>query len=278
MGKSRLSIWALGFALLVTADVRAEPAKEDYRIGPEDILSISVWDNKDLDQVVFVRPDGKISLPLVGQVQAGGLTVTELTGRLAEQYSETIKGAQVTVGVREIRSRTVFFVGGVAKPGPLQLTQDLTFLQAIALAGGPAPTGDLGAAFVIRGEKVVPVDYLEMIQTGDATGNIRLQPGDTVVVPTAAVVFMQGEVKSPGLVRFSRELTLLRAVAQAGGFTALAAPRRVTVLRDNGAKSEKIHFDVYEMMRQPDTAPDAQLKPNDLVIVPQRLPGVLPGG
>src|SRR5215510_735455 len=98
--------------------------ESDYRIGTDDLLEITVWDNKDLDQVVFVRPDGKISLPLIGEVRAGGLTVAELTTTLTDLYGQTVKGAHVTVGVKEIRSRPVFFVGGVARPGPLQLTQD----------------------------------------------------------------------------------------------------------------------------------------------------------
>ena len=87
---------------------------------------ISVWDQKDLDQVVFVRPDGKISLALVGEVDAGGLTVADLAARLTTLYSQTVKGAQVTVSVREIRSRPIYFMGGVGRPGTMQLTQDLT--------------------------------------------------------------------------------------------------------------------------------------------------------
>src|SRR5262245_40646304 len=111
------------------------PASNDaFVIGPDDILAVSVWDNKELDQVVTVRPDGKISLPLVGEVQAGGRTVADLTEELNKLYGETTKGARATVSLREIRSRPVYFMAGVVKPGPMQLTPELTLLQDLPLA------------------------------------------------------------------------------------------------------------------------------------------------
>src|SRR5262245_51950069 len=137
----------------------------DYRIGPGDVLSITVWDNRDLDQKVFVRPDGKISLTLLGQIDAGGLTVAELATALSDMYSKTVKGAQVVVDVLEIRSRAIYFVGGVMKPGPLQLmTQDVTLLQAISMVGGVSQGGNLESAIVLRGDQVIPVDFVKLIQ------------------------------------------------------------------------------------------------------------------
>jgi polysaccharide export outer membrane protein len=266
--RRRLVVLAL-LALLGPAAGAASAAA--YRIGPDDVLAISVWDNKDLDQVVFVRPDGRISLPLVGEVEAAGLTVAQLSARLTELYGRTVRGAQVTVTVREIRSRPVFFVGGVARPGPLQLTQDLTLLQAIAAVGGLAPTADLESAYVLRGNTRIPVDFARLIQKGDATQNITLQPGDTVVVPVAEFVYVQGEVKSPGPVKFTRDLTLLRAIVQAGGFTPLAAPKRVTLLREEGDKKQTLRINVSRIIESPGEAKDIPLKPNDIITVPQRL-------
>lgn len=247
------------------------PVPPDYRIGVDDVLAISVWDNKDLDQVVFVRPDGRISLPLLGEVKAGGLTVAELARRLSEEYQKTVKGAQVTVSVREIRSRPVFFVGGVARPGPMQLTQDLTLLQAISLAGGLLPTADLESAFVLRGNQRIPVDFERLIQKADISQNLRLQPGDTVVVPVADLVYVQGEVKAPGAVKYTKDLTVVKAIVMTGGFTPLAAPKRVTLLRNSGGKRENLRINVQQIMSEPDSAPDLPLKPNDIIIVPQRL-------
>jgi polysaccharide export outer membrane protein len=263
---------ALFLVTLVAAPSRAQqPVPPDYRIGVDDVLAISVWDNKDLDQVVFVRPDGRISLPLLGEVKAGGLTVAELARKLSEEYQKTVKGAQVTVSVREIRSRPVFFVGGVARPGPMQLTQELSLLQAISLAGGLLPAADLESAFVLRGNQRIPVDFVRLIQKADITQNLRLQPGDTIVVPVAEVVYVQGEVKAPGTVKYTRDLTVVKAIVMTGGFTPLAAPKRVTLLRNDGGKRENLRLNVQQMMSDPESAPDLPLKPNDVIIVPQRL-------
>jgi len=241
----------------------------DYRIGPDDVLVITVWDQKDLDQTVQVRPDGKISLPLVGEMDAGGLTVAELSSRLTTLYSRTVKGAQVTVSVKEIRSRPVYFIGGVAKPGPLQLTQDLTLLQALSSVGGALPTADLESAFVQRGTNRIPINIQEIMR-GNMAQNVRLQPGDTVVLPNAATVYVQGEVKTPGQVKFVKDLTVMTAIAAAGGFTPMASPRRVTVTRGEGSKKETFRVNVNDIMSDPESK-DLLLKPNDIVIVPQRL-------
>ncbi len=282
-----MRLWAAVVMALVLSPSPGPVSGQDevpYRIGPDDVLVVSVWDNKDLDQEVFVRPDGKVSLPLAGEIQAGGLTVAELTSKLAEIYGNYVQGARVTVGVREIRSRPIFFVGGVGRAGvgpggpataagagTMQLTQGLRLLQAISLAGGLVPGADLESSFVLRGDKRIPVDFVKLIQRGDLSQNIRLEPGDTIVVPVADGVFVQGEVRTPGIVRFSRDLTIVRAIAQAGGFTPLAAPSRVTVLRNEGGKRENIKVDVADLIDRPHVKEDVPLRPNDIVIVPQRL-------
>jgi len=93
------------------------PAEKDYIIGPEDLLEIQVWGNKDLNQQVFVRPDGRTSLPLVGEIAVAGKSVQQLQDHLTNVYEKTVKGAVVTVIVKEIRSRPVYFIGGFGKPG-----------------------------------------------------------------------------------------------------------------------------------------------------------------
>jgi polysaccharide export outer membrane protein len=267
-----LGLYLCAATVLLTLLSRSiEAADPDYRIGTDDVLSIAVWDQKDLDQTVFVRPDGKISLPLVGEVHAAGLTVAELASRLNKQYSQTVRGAQVTVIVKEIRSRPVFFLGGVVRQGPLQLTQELTVLQALSAVGGPVPTADLEGAFVLRGDRRIPVDLVRIMQKGDVSQNVKLLPGDTVVVPNADAVYVQGEVKTPGQVKYSRDLTVVTAIAAAGGFTPMASPGRVQVLRAEGSKKESFRVDVGDIISDPTNAKDVPLRPNDIVIVPQRL-------
>ena len=179
---------------------------------------------------MFVRPDGKISLPLVGELQAGGKTVQQLQDALAELYAQSVKEANVTVMVKEIKSRPVFFSGEFAKTGPLQLTRDLTVLQAVSVIGGLLPTADPASGFVLRDGKIIPVDFTRLIQMGDVSQNLKLQPGDSIVAPTAESVFVQGEVKTPKVIKLTKDLTILRAVSEAGGVTDHAAPGPVVII------------------------------------------------
>ena len=268
----RLSLPALVVALVwLLSAVHGHGAEEPYVIGAPDVLEIQVWDNKDLNQTVFVRPDGKISLPLIGEIQAGGKTVHQLQDALAEAYTKTVKGANVTVVVKEIKSRPVYFIGGFTKPGVEQLTRDLTLLQAISIAGGLLATADGDNGFVLRGERRIPVDFTKLMQKGDLSQNFKLEAGDSVVVPVADAVYVHGEVKTPGAIKSTGDLTVLRAISQAGGLTPLAATGRVEILRSQGEKKEQIKVDLDKMMRSPVENPDFRLKPNDIVFVPQRL-------
>ncbi len=244
---------------------------KDFIVGTEDVIEVQVWDNKDLNQVVFVRPDGKTSLPLAGEIQAAGKTVQELQDYLSAVYSKTVKGAAVTVIIREIRSRPIYFVGGFGKPGAMQLTRDLNLLQAVALVGGVAQGADAEKGFVLRKDKQIPIDFTKLTQKGDLTQNIKLEPGDSIVVPVADIVYVQGEVRTPGGVKYTQDLTLVRAITQAGGLTQMAAGGRVDILRGKGEKKERIRVDVDKMMRAGDGSHDVLVKPDDIILVPQRL-------
>lgn len=251
--------------------IPSHAADEAYVIGTADVLEIQVWDNKDLNQTVFVRPDGKISLPLIGETQAGGKMVKQLQDSLAELYAATIKGANVTVIVKEIRSRPVYFIGGFAKPGVEQLARDLRLVQAIAIVGGLLPTADGDNGFILRGDRRIPIDFTRLIQKGDVSQDIQLEPGDAVVAPLADAVYVHGEVKAPGPIKSTGDLTVLRAISQVGGVTPMAATSRVEILRAQGEKKERIRVDLDKMMKAPGENPDMRLKPNDIVFVPQRL-------
>jgi polysaccharide biosynthesis/export protein len=246
------------------------PAGKDYIIGAEDVLDIQVWGSNDLNQIVFVRPDGRLSLPLVGEIAVAGKTVQQLQDHLLGVYEKTVKGAVVTVIVKEIKSRPVYFVGGFAKPGVLQLTGDLTLLQAISIMGGVLPDADGEKGFLLRRDQKVPIDFNRLAQRGDLSQNPKLEPGDSVVVPLADSVYVNGEVKKPGPVKYAGDLTLLKALTQAGGLTPLAAGSRVDVIRGSAEKKDRIRVDVDRIMRSPDGNQDVRLQPNDIITVPQR--------
>jgi polysaccharide biosynthesis/export protein len=159
----------------------------DYVIGPEDVLSIVFWREKEMSTDVVVRPDGKISVPLLKDMQAAGYTPDQLTTALVKAASKFIGQPNATVVVKAINSRKVFIVGKVAKPGAFALTTDMTVLQLIALAGDVLEYAKSKNVVVVRktddGEQRLKFNYKDVLQGKAAAQNILLKPGDTVIVP-----------------------------------------------------------------------------------------------
>ncbi len=260
-------------------------SEEEYVIGVDDILHIQVWDYKELDQVAPVRPDGKISFPLVGEVRASGLTASQLTTLLTERLSKSVRNPNVSVVVQEIRSFRVYLVGQVAKPGVYPIKAGTPLLQALTLAGGPAPGADLSASYIVRGDQRIPVDLRRLMQDADLSQNIALKTDDTILVPEIVArqnsVFIMGEVAKPGSYPRVEGLTVMKLVSLAGGFTKFAAPGRITVIRENGverttselkAKQKvRLRVNANAIQRDPEGNQDLVLEAGDVVVVPQAL-------
>jgi polysaccharide export outer membrane protein len=156
-----------------------------YVIGAADVLSIVFWRDKDMSGDVIVRPDGKISVPLLNEIQAAGLTPAELRERLTTDSKQFIGNPNITVVVKQINSRKVFITGEVAKPGPYSLDSPMTVLQLIALAGGLTPFADGKKIMIVRSEKGKPVTIAFNYRDVDKNlqqNILELRPGDTVVV------------------------------------------------------------------------------------------------
>jgi len=245
----------------------------EYVIGAADVLFISVLGNKDLDTVSSVTPGGKISFPLVGDVQAAGLTAEELADVLTRMLGEKIRNPVVSVSLREINSYRVYVLGGVARPGVLSSKSQITLLQALALAGGLTPGADLTLGYVARGNRRVDADFRKLVVQGDLSQNIILKPEDVVVVPASSknAVFVMGEVKNPGPIPLEQEggLTILQVLARAGGFSQFAKPSRTVIIREEGSGKQIIPVDVEKIIDNPQGGKDVVLKPGDVVFVPQ---------
>jgi polysaccharide export outer membrane protein len=159
----------------------------DYVIGPEDILTIVFWREKDLSSDVIVRPDGRISLPVLQDVSAAGLTPEQLRDSLTKTAERFVEDPNVTVVVKEIRSRRVFITGMVARPGPYNITSPMTVVQLIAFAGGVLEYADAKSIVIMRSESSKDVsykfNYKEVSEGKNLKQNIQLKPGDTVIVP-----------------------------------------------------------------------------------------------
>ena len=158
-----------------------------YVIGTDDVLSIVYWKDKDMSADAKVRPDGRIALPLINEVQAAGLTPQQLHTRLTEESKKYMEDANITVVVREINSRKAFITGEVHKPGPYPLTQATTVMQLISMAGGLREYADAKKIMIMRSENgrqvSLPFNYKDVAAGKKLTQNIELKPGDTVVVP-----------------------------------------------------------------------------------------------
>lgn len=170
-----------------TNGVAATALPRDYVVGPEDVLSIVFWRDKDMSADVVVRPDGMISLPLLNDVQAAGYTPEQLSQSLEKAGAKFLAEPNVTVIVKEIHSRKVFIVGQVAKPGAFPLTGEMNVLQLIALAGGVLEYANAKNIAVVRKddghERRIRVNYQDVLKGKNIDQNILLKPGDTVIVP-----------------------------------------------------------------------------------------------
>ena len=158
----------------------------EYRLGPEDVLHISVWENRELTLDVVVRPDGKISFPLIQDVQAEGLTAAELAHVVQQKLVVYIKEPQVSVIVSQVNAPKIYVLGNVTRPGPYPLRSDTSILQALSLAGGFTQFASPRSIKLVRGtgakQEVRKVNYYSLIDDG-GEGNYILKPGDTIVVP-----------------------------------------------------------------------------------------------
>jgi len=262
-------------ALLLTA-APAAAEDGDYRIGIDDVLQVIVWGNKDLEQTVAVRPDGKISFPLAGEIKAAGLTVPELTETLTKKLSGPVKNPNVSVMVKEIRSYRVYLVGRVEKPGVHPIKAGTPLLQALTLAGGVSAGADLSSAYVIRGNEKIPVDLRKLIQQGDLSQNIALTTEDTVVVPEATTatseiggsqIYLLGKFAKPGVYPIKQDLPVLHALFLAGGMAPGADPKNAFLVRD----STRTPIDIDRLIQQGDLSQNLTLKAGDTLTLPEGL-------
>ncbi len=162
-------------------------AKEAFYLGSGDVLHISVWKDEALTREAIVRPDGRISFPLAGEVSAAGRTIHEVQQELTQKLEPYVPDSPVTVMLSQLRSARIYVVGKVNKPGMFLLEAKTNVMQAIALAGGLTRFADKDDICVLRqgpdGQQAIPFDYGEVVRAEGLEANIQLQSGDTVVVP-----------------------------------------------------------------------------------------------
>ena len=173
-------------------DEAAKPVSKEFLLGPEDVLEVTVWRNQDLSRTVVVRPDGKISLPLIGDVQASGLNSSQVAAKIAARLTEFKENPNVSVSLKEVNSYFIYVLGEVLKPGKYPLKSYATVLQGVSMAGGFTPFASKNRMQVIRTQTNevgkenqirIPVPYNELISGKGEIENFILKSGDTIVVP-----------------------------------------------------------------------------------------------
>ena len=173
-------------------DEVAKPVSKEFLLGPEDVLEVTVWRNQDLSRTVVVRPDGKISLPLIGDVQASGLNASQVSAKIAARLTEFKENPNVSVSLKEVNSYFIFVLGEVLKPGKYPLKSYATVLQGVSMAGGFTPFASKNRMQVIRTQTSeggkenqvrIPVPYNELVSGKGERETVTLKSGETIVEP-----------------------------------------------------------------------------------------------
>ncbi len=259
----------------------------DYRIGPDDLLEISVFEEEKLNKTVRVSSQGNVSLPLVGVLKVKGMTARELEKEIEDLLAEKyLKNPQVSIFIKDYRNQRISVMGAVVKPGVIDVTGQKAILDLLSLAGGlREDAGQL--LFLIRppnqeqGEapkkdaseekkpKTYIIDLEELLMKGDLKSNLVLLHGDVVNVPIRGKMFVGGEVRKQGGFPLSRRMTVSQAIALAEGLTSDAGGSQVKVFRYSGKGSERKVFIVNVYAIQKGKEEDPQVKENDVIMVPR---------
>jgi polysaccharide export outer membrane protein len=270
---------AQGAAALVTAflllGVEAPAQVNNYIVGPQDVLTITLFDQQDLSGKYTVEADGTFTFPLIGRVTAGGQTLRDVERALRKELANGFfKNPQVSVAVEQYRSQRVFVMGEVRSPGPYPLVGDMTLIEALARAGSTTEHA-AGEALIVRssaagrvagpvlpeqegGADVVRVD-IKALQSGRLSRNVALRDGDTIFVPRAELVYVFGQVNNPGAYTLQGGTTVLQALSLAGGVTDRGTTGRIRIARVVEGKKTELRVKLEDMVL-----------PGDTIIVPER--------
>jgi len=269
-----LLLWLVAVSASAQAPATPPAAASDYIVGPQDVLSVTVWDDTSISGKYTVEADGSFTFPMIGRVKAAGLTLrqidAELKKRLADGY---FRNPQLSVAIDTYRSQKVFIVGEVRTPGAYVLSGNMSLIEALSRAGsttpnaGPealivrAPEGKLVDGPVMDGEgsQTVRVN-LRDLESGSGGLNVALRDGDTISIPRAETVFVSGFVKNPGAYPLQfKEMTVLQALSLAGGMTDRGSSSRIKILRVVDGKKTEIKAKLTDLVL-----------PGDTIVVPER--------
>jgi len=249
----------------------------EYRINPHDIIEVSVYEEPDLSKVIKVDLDGKINYPLLGSISVKDLTAREVEGKVTDLLArDYLVNPQVSVTVKE--SARISVLGKVARPGSYELKSSMTVLDAIIHAGGfNAESGALDVKVIrIKGDsrETIDIDVKGLIDNDNQQSNmVPLAAGDLIMVggisQADAQIVLFGEVKKPGSFNYKNGMTVIEAVALAGGLTEMANADGTKIIREKDGKRQVIRIPLGAILKGRYGEKDINLEPNDTIVVPQ---------
>lgn len=251
----------------------------EYQIGAKDLLEISVFEVPELNITVRVSENGMISLPLLGEIKAEGINRADLEKKIAAMLEKNyLKNAQVTIFIKEFQSKKISIMGAVKEPGMKDLIGRQSLLQVISMAGGLSEQAS-DTVIIFRQFRSLPSQSLvikldDLLLKANPKYNIPVFPGDIINIPGSQFldIYVFGQVKNPGAVRMKKgsdEVTLLRAIAQAGGFSDRARRGKVLITRSEGGQEKKIYVDVKDILGG--SRKDFVLQAFDVIFVPESI-------
>lgn len=254
------------------------PSQEDvYKIGPNDVLNIIVLGHEEFSSArdfnrgivgTVVKKDGNIYLPILGKVPAAGYSVEEFHEVLRDHLASYLKDPQLTVDILKYESQKFYILGEVKEPGAFPVDGDTTLLEAIGMAKGVLPDGNLDRAYVIRDKGLLPINLGDLLLRGDTSRNIFMKHRDLVYVPSAAdqTVYVLGEVKDPGAVKIRQNrLSLAHAIAEAGGIMHTEAKDGAIKLIRGNWQEPTIYTLSYDTILE--SGDRIMLQPGDRIVV-----------
>ncbi|MDD2850416.1 MAG: polysaccharide biosynthesis/export family protein [Desulfuromonadaceae bacterium] len=271
---NKIKILLVSFVMLMVLPFAAVAG--DYVIGEGDGLDIAVWGVKELSFPARVRPDGKITVPGLGDIHASGSTPAALQAQLTVRLKELVKNPIVTVTVREITNSKVYIFGGGINSGVYDLNRRTTLLQLLCSLGTPAAgsspaakSADYKRAYVLRSGKKIKENFYNLFVKGDTAEDIIIESGDSLFVPQLLDrnVYVLGAVNASKAIEYREGMTVMEAILEAGGFTKYADQNDIVIRRKNDGKDSTLTVKAKKLLNNGDLTQNVQLKAGDYILV-----------
>lgn len=251
------------FGILILAPTTG--ISQEYTVGTGDVLDINVYENEDLSTTVRVSSNSMIRVPLIGEISVKNLTVSKISAKIERLFADGyLVNPQVDVFISEHRSKQAHIYGEIKKPGPQELRGKITLLEFISKSGGLTENAGRTAVITrvspVNGQtQEITIDLDQLIKKGDSSLNTSIEDNDSIYISRAEIYYVSGEVNKPNSYKYEPNLTVIKAITKAGGFSKIASRKKVKIIRVIEGE-ERIFYNVKM---------DTPVLPDDVIVVPE---------